>query len=181
MCVWYCSFVWNKQFALVPRWLLSCHECFFFIMQDIVYHYWRKQFMMNINGNSLLQCSGKWKCKMYICHKLKSGGNTFNAFFSPTYCFAELTALLIPLLNWSYFGNTHNCHTKLYDILSCEENSTVDCNSKPAWLQWNLKSGKWKKRLDFKQVLPVSWLFLLKAVLPVIVQGFRGQQNYSAV
>lgn len=36
----------------------------------------------------------------------------------------------------------------------------VYCNSKAAWLQWNLlKSSKWKKRLDFKQVIPVSWLF----------------------
>lgn len=83
VCVWYCSFVWNKQFPLVPRWLLSCHECFFFIMQDIVYHYWWKQFLMNINGNSLLQCFGKWKCKIYIYHELRSGGNTFNAFFPP--------------------------------------------------------------------------------------------------
>lgn len=56
-------------------------------------------------------------------------------FFFPMYCFAELTALLIPLLNWSYFGNTHIYHTKLYDILVYKENSTVYCNAKTAWLQ----------------------------------------------
>lgn len=27
-----------------------------------------------------------------------------------------------------------------------------------------LNQVEWKKRLDFKQIVPVSWLFLLKAV-----------------
>lgn len=108
LCVWYCSFLWEKQFALVPRWHLSCHEWFLFIMKDVVYHYWGKQFMMNLNGNSILQCFRKWKCKMYIYHKLRSRGGTYNAFLFLHIVSWWTSSTANPLLNSPYFGITYN-------------------------------------------------------------------------
>lgn len=88
-------------------------------------------------------------------------------FFFAVCCFAKVTL---------------NDHAKLYDILAYKENSAVYYNSKIVSLQWILlKESKLKKRLDFKQVLGVGCRFLVKAVLPVLVQGFREQHSYPAV